>query len=184
MTYRDSEDFGKESSTWWRKLTGAVRIMFVEFSDGDRWQLRGQKGESPRSGFFNGIGIYARPPESGSAQVILVNFGGPKSHAIAAARDEVTRAAMAGDIAAGETMVYTDKVCLFLRADGTIEARSKDGEAKRLATVDELNTLRDFVVSHIHLAPGGNTGGALVNPAGGSPPVPGEFSGTSVFRAE
>ncbi len=111
------------------------------------WQLRGftLPGADPEvfpAEPFTGIGIYARPPAGSKPEAIVVNVGGATAPVIIAVRDEQTRAAAAGNIAAGETMVYTPLAMLYLKSDGTIEARSLTGTAGELATKQDLAILR------------------------------------------
>jgi len=175
MTYRDPSDHAQESSSRWRNLAGMIRRMRVKFSEGTLWQLAGIPKEDPRAEVFPGIGIYARPPKSGSPEVIVVQIGGAKSFAVAALRDEVTRQAVAGGVGVGETMIYTDKVVVFLRANNTVEIRSAGGVALPLATKADVALLATFVNGLFV----GGVGSAVIPP--GTVPQP---TGTTVLRAE
>ena len=175
MTYRDPGDFGKESAPWWRSLFGMVRRVRVRFTEGTLWQFSGIPKETIKSEIFTGIGVYARPAGDANAEAILVQIGGPKSFAVVALRDEPTRQLIAGDVQPGETMIYTDKACVYIKDDGTIEIRTKDGTAKRIATTDDVDQIAEWLEAR----PLGGSGATVPGPG-----VVPRAAGTAVLRAE
>jgi len=77
-------------------------------------------------------------------------------------------------------MVYTDKALVHLKDDGTIEARSASGTAVPLATLADVQAIRDALNGHTHTyVPGGGAPTTTtVNP---SVPAP---TGTTKLKAE
>jgi hypothetical protein len=121
---------------------------------------------------FPGIGIYARPPSSANAEAIVFNVGGADHPIVIALRDEDTRRASA-DIDADETMIYTSQVVVYLKANGTIEARTVGGSALALATKDDIDALKSWAENHYHLSHGAVS---IVPPP--------SANGTQKFKAE
>ncbi len=164
----------------WIRVAGMVRRMAITLTSKVLWQLAGfQMPDGSREVFnaeaFTGIGFFARPPSSGSPETIVVSVGDASAPMIIAVRDEKTRAAIMGAIDVGETAIYTDKAVVYLKSDGTIEARSAGGVAAALATKADVTALANFVQGLMV----GGTGSAPIPP--GTVPTP---AGTLKFKAE
>lgn len=185
MSYRDREDFARETGETLRTIRGMVRRFVVTLTSGLRWQALGIR--SPTGGdevvqleTFPGIGFYARPASSGKPEAIAVAISGAaKARVIIASRDAdaqaTAEAALAdGELAEGETLVYTPTGVIHMRANGTVEIRSLGGTAKELATKQDVEELRNWAEDHTH--PG--------NGSKPDPPSPPNPSGTTVLKAE
>lgn len=164
MSYRDGNDFAKQTGETLRTIRGMIRRLAVKLTDGVLWQLVGQRGgqggdEVVHLEVFPGIGIYARPPASGAPEAIAAAIAGaPKARVVIATRDEATRQAVVaalpdGEIGEGETIVYTPSVVIHLRANNTVEIRTLAGTAKRLLTEDDAQALKGAIEN------AGTTGG-------------------------
>jgi phage gp45-like len=128
-------------------IKGMIRRMIISTTTKVLWRLDGFKfpdGTTERSDVenFAGIGFYAKPPSNSKAEAIVVNVGGASSPAIVATRDEATRQAVAGNIAADETSVHNSKAVIHIKANGTVEIRSALGVALPLATLADLDALK------------------------------------------
>lgn len=159
---------------------GAIRRFVISLTDEVRWQLVGvlmpDGPEAHRAEVFGGIGIYARPPAGVEAEAIAVMSGDANAPAIVGIREEQTRAAVAGNLQPDETALYNSKALVYVRQDGTIEARSKGGTAKRLATLDDLNALADWIHTEMIVNASGATAGTTTSPP--------SADGTQTFEAE
>ena len=163
-------------------LRGMVRRMVVAKAGALLWDLLGvQVGttaatrERPKAEAFYGIGIAALPAANGRPEAIVLNVGAAKAPVIVAARDAKTQQEVVPTLAAGDICVYSSGAIVHVRADGTVEIRTPNGVAKRLATVDDVNALAVFVNN---LAVGG-TGSAVIPPNTVPRPV-----GTQVLKGE
>lgn len=139
---------------------GAVRRMAITLTSRALWQLAGfelEEREVVTAEPFLGIGFASRPPSSGKPEAIVVMVGDAKNPMIVAVRDEATRAAIAGALKLGETMVYTDKVFAHLKEDGTLEARKPAEAADFAALKRDLQRLKDAISDAAVVA---NDGGA------------------------
>lgn len=162
------------------RVAGLVRRMIARVTTGV-WQLAGVRGldgstEVVRAEVFSGVGFAARPPASSSAEVVVVNLGSAEAPVVVATRDEKTAAAVRqaiGGLDAGDTLVFNGAVIVWLRAGGTVEIRSPGGTAGRLATLEDIMALRDWVAA----LPVGGTGSATLPGC----PTP---AGTTVLRGE
>lgn len=140
------------------RLQGAIRRMAISVTSRVLWQLSGFRNvdgttESTEAEPFTGIGFYSIPPGGGAPEAITVMVGGGNSPAIVATRDEKTRATIA-KLAADETAVFTSKAIIVIKANGTVEIRSKDGTAVPLATKADIDALISTFNAHIHAASG------------------------------
>jgi hypothetical protein len=123
---------------------GSIRRMAIIATTKVLWKLRGMRlldgsREEPEVEVFGGIGIYARPPASGKPEAIVVLLGDDGTAPVAVAvRDERTRAAVAGAIEPDETALYNSTALVHIKADETIEARSKNGVAVPLLPAAEM----------------------------------------------
>ena len=160
-------------------IAGAVRRMAITATTKVLWKLLGYllpdgTRETPEAEPFTGIGFYARPPATGKPEAIVVMVGeGGRNPMIIAVRDEKTRAAIVGALAADESAMFTSQSVVIIKASGVIEARSANGSAEPLALQSALETLRDHVAS----LPVGGTGSAPVA-------CPSVGSGTTVLKGE
>jgi phage gp45-like len=172
-----------------RALIGAIRRMVVTVTSRALWQVTGYEidgtTETQQAEPFSGIGFYARPAASGKPEAIVVSAAGAKSPAIVATRDEKTRAAVAGGLAADEAIVFSSAAVVHVRANGTVEIRTPGGSAVPLATLADVQALREAFNSHVHVltiaaAPGsGGTGTAA--PTATPAPAP---AGTTVLKGQ
>lgn len=183
MTYRTSEDFAREGREWWRLLRGMIRRVAVTLTSSVRWQVLGQRGgqggdETWDVEPFTGIGFYSRPPSSGNPEAVVVAFGGAKSTAIVATRDEATRKTGAGDLDEDETCVFNSQARVIVKKDGTVEIRLHGGSAKQLVTMDDYNALKDWIHNTMIIAtPSGNS-------TPGTTAAPPDATGTSVLKGQ
>lgn len=144
MTYRSTEELMAEATSDLRRfMRGMARRMTFLIVDGNKWQVRGQRGGTGGDEVielepFTGIGFYSVPPTDGKPEVITLSIGASKSTVIVAARDEATRRAMVPDLQPDETAIFTSTAIVILKADGTVEIRSKSGTAVSLATNAQL----------------------------------------------
>lgn len=180
------QDLNRDTHPMWLRLRGLVRRMIATATALPRWQLRGVRGadgsdEVVVAEVFQGIGFAARPPASSSAEAVVVNIDGQaKAPVVVATRDEKTAAAVRtaiGGLAAGDTLVFNASLIVFLRADGTVEIRSTGGVAKRLATLDDVESMRAWLIAHVHPDPASGITGAPNT----TPPTP---AGTTVLKGE
>jgi len=173
---------------------GAVRRFVITLTDAAIWQVVGLMlpggQEVLRAEVFGGIGIAARPPNGAPAEAIGVMVGDASTPVIVAVRDEQTRAASVGDLVADETVAFNSKARVYVKADGTIEARTHSGTAQALATKADLQSVVEAVNSFIaqyvaHVHGGGTLTGALtavptvVDVSNASAPT-----GTSVLKGQ
>lgn len=166
------------------RVAGMIRRMAIQTTARALWQLVGYRNpdgtnETMPVEQFGGIGFYARPPASGKPEAIVVMVGGPTSPAIVATRDEATRAAMVGNLESDETAVYSSKAVVLIKADGTVEIRSKTGVAVPLATKADVEALRAWAAAHTHAVNLTPTPLAIPSPA--LPPL---VTGTTKLRGE
>lgn len=171
---RSLADLARVNDPLHMRLAGAIRRMAIGVTSRALWQLVGIKNadgtsETIEAELFGGIGIFARPPAGAKPEAIAVMIGGGNTPAIVGVRDEKTRAAVVGSLKEGETAIYNALALIVIKADGTIEIRSKDGTAQPLITKAQFD-------AHTHVAP----------PGGGTTAVPSNVgtSGTSVIRGE
>lgn len=141
------------------RIAGMIRRMAITLTTKALWQLAGFRSydgsiETRQAEPFGGMGFYARPPASGAPEAIAVMVGDAKTAVIVATRDEKTRAAVAGDVQPGETMVYNDKACIYVKADGTVEIRLVGGAAIALPTLASVQALTNAYNGHTHVAAG------------------------------
>jgi phage gp45-like len=189
-------DFAAALGEHARRLAGMARRFVVTLSTKAIWQLKGHtlpNGviETRQAEVFSGIGFYSRPADGGKPEAFAIFTGdGGGNPVVVATRDEATRAASVGDLAAGETAIYTDKAVVIVKADGSIEARSVGGVAVELATKADLAKLESAILGATVV--GGDGGASLrttmsaglptsLHGAGGTTPWP---AGTSKFKAE
>jgi hypothetical protein len=124
------------------QLRGLARRMAVTVTtQAAAWALEGVRVsatnvERVTAELFSGIGFYARPAANGKPEAAMLNIGSAKHPVIVATRDLGALKAIAqtigGGPAAGETIVFAAAggAVLYLKADGSIEARAGAGEAR------------------------------------------------------
>lgn len=158
---------------------GAIRRMAVTLTSRALWQLTGFRMPDgkietlPNAEPFLGFGFHARPPANGKPEaIVLMPHGDSKSVLVVAVRDEKTRQAIAGALSGDETAMFNSQAIVVVKADGTVEVRSKNGTAVPLLTFAEF-------MRHVHLAAGAtsNTGTPI-------PVAPPALSGTDVIKGE
>lgn len=175
-----------------RDVAGMLRRMTIKLTKGGTWQMMGHillggELESRQVDAFSGIGNFARPKAGANAEAIVAFIAGAQNPVAIALRDEDLRKLVAGGLGQDEHMVANTVAILYLKNDGTIEARSPGGAARRLAFADEMDDLRGFVsaqflgTGHVHGVSGGATNS--VTPVG-TPPGPGSYPGTDVLKGE
>lgn len=168
MTYRSPQDFAQDTSVFRRAVASLIRRFVVTLSSGTRWQFLGHRGangepdEVVELEIFPGIGFFSRPPTSGKPEAISVALGSDvkssTTRVAIATRDEKTRQAVAGDLAADEAIVYNSVGAqLRVKADGTVEIRLAGGVAVPLATKADVQAAVDKFNNHAH---GGVSAGA------------------------
>jgi phage gp45-like len=188
-----AESFAKATDPERVRRAGMLRRMVITLTDKVRWQLAGLMMPSGRevvnAEAFTGIGIASRPPV-GQGEAIVGMIGDASLPVILGVRDEKTRAEMVADLAPGETAIYTPLAIVRIKADGTIEARSKSGTAVELATKQDLVKLYNAIAGAAIVAMDGGLSlkttilGGLASSLGGvsgSAPWP---VGTTKFKAE
>jgi hypothetical protein len=180
---RSTDELAKTNDPEGNSIRGRIRRMAITATAKALWTLAGylidgQREEVPAEA-FTGIGIAARPPATGKPEAIVLMLHDAKHPVIAAVRDQKTAAAIAGAIKAGETMLFNALALVYLKDDGTIEARSAGGVAVPLATLADVQAIRNALHEHAHTYAGG-AGPALttLNPAVPAP------TGTTKLRGE
>lgn len=180
-----------------RAARSMVRRLAIAATSRVLWQLTGVRNldgttEALSVEVFPGIGFFARPPAGSKPEAIVVNVGGANAPAAVATRDEQTRKAVA-DLAEDEAAMFNSTGGVFVKADGTIHARSAGGSAVPLATLADLEALRTYVLNqfstatgHTHVVSGAATTTTTSVAAPGTPPAvaPPTPAGTSVLRGE
>jgi hypothetical protein len=195
-------DFAKVLDPLTRRLAGMLRRVGIDTTKITRvpgWKVLGYllpdgKRESFTAEVFPGIGFYARPPAGARAEAVVQMIHGADNPVIVATRDERTRADVAGGIAEDETMLHNSESVLYIKADGSIEARTAGGTATKLPTWDDFEALWNFVRSqfsaasgHVHQVSGSATTTIATVATPGTPPAPGPLltpTGTTKFKAE
>lgn len=168
------------------RAAGAIRRMAITFTAKALWQLAGFRmpdgsAETRQAEPFTGIGFYARPAADGKPEAIALMVGDANTPVIVAVRDEKTRAAVAGGVQAGETMMFTPLAMVYLTSAGTIEIRSVGGAAAALATKADV----DALASWIHTTMTVTTPGAGAGPSTpGTTNAPPAAAGTTKLKGE
>lgn len=182
---RSPEDFRAEVSAAARDVAGLVRRMAITLTSRPLWQLVGHllldgtTRETRDAEPFTGVGFYSRPPADGNPEAVVVFAGAGGKPLIVATRDEKTRAAVfaaAGELGPGDAALFSPAAIVIAKADGTVEIRTPGGAAVALATLADVQALRDWAAG---MAYGGS--GSVVPVGGAAPPNP---TGTTVLKAE
>lgn len=149
---REARDYAEDTDPQTLNFRGMIRRVAISLTAKALWQFIGFRlpdgtQETRTVEPFTGIGHYARPPNSGTPEAIVVMVGDAKNPMIIAVRDEKTRSAIAGAIAQDETMLFNSQSVVYIKADGSIEVRSSTGTAVALATLADLQALIDIFVN-------------------------------------
>lgn len=136
------------------RAAGAIRRMAITLTAKVLWQLTGFRlpdgtTETALAEVFGGIGFFARPPSGSKPEAIVLMVGDANTPVIVALRDEQTRAKVAGAFKPNESGVFNTLSIVYVKDDGTIEARSTGGTAKRLATNDDLAALINILATWV-----------------------------------
>jgi hypothetical protein len=143
---RTIRDMQRETSTDAVSAFGAIRRMAISLTSQVLWQLAGflQDGGTQETFMaepFTGIGTFAQPPNGGAPEAVVVMVGRDgKTPVIVAVRDQKTRAAIVSALTGGgsalnadETVVHNSQAVVYVKSNGTIEARAANGAAQALA---------------------------------------------------
>lgn len=166
---RSAADHARATDPRDREIRGMLRRLVVDRTTKAAWKLAGYtmldgRPEVVNAEVFSGVGFYARPPEGVESEVVTAQVGGREQPIVIAARDEQTRAAVAGSLAADETAVFNTEAIVHLKADGTIEAKSVGGTAVPLATKADVQNLVDYIAALTLPVSGGSAGPPAVPP--------------------
>lgn len=149
---RTAKDFKSEQSPSSRMNASRIRRLLVSVTSSVFWQLLGPKSHENegRQGtldaeVFSGIGFYSRPRTTDKTEAVLASVGDARHSVIIATRNESVRRAIA-DLQADETAIFTSDGIIVIKADGTIEARSKDGTAQKLVN-ETYRTAEDTLLT-------------------------------------
>lgn len=164
-----------------RDLRNAIRRFTLAATSGVLWFLDGFEDadgnvEREEAEVFPGIGFYARPKNPARAEAVVTKVGGESGHpAIVAMRDQDTLAAaqLGGSVGEDESMLFTSLARVYVKADGTIEARTHAGIAVALAKAD-----------HKHDLPNLSSGSYTTIPPSGATKTGESDSNTDKLRAE
>jgi|GEM_PF-5437931 len=187
----DAETLRREGGELWTMVLDAVRrVLLVEIADGQATT----EGYQQDDGTFEGAGepvdefgpmyVYAKPGASDGAESVLLSVGGSAEHRVAVAhRNEAARlryVAEHGDIADGEQALFNSSglARVFITADGDVYITvasgrklyimTKGGTTKALATLEDVQHVRDDLNGHSHAYIPGSGGSAFTT---GNPSV-------------
>lgn len=152
---RSTADHAEANKPRNRTLAGLIRRMVVTLASGGRWQLRGFKTLRELASdveVFQGIGIFARPPDPSSpakatVEAVVLNLGDSDAPIVVAVRDPVTQAAVAGALAANTTIVYNSIAGLRITPAGLLELRGHAGVATPPALLSDLAALKAAIAA-------------------------------------
>lgn len=189
-----------------RATLGLVRRMAIKVTSRALWQVIGHRlidgsRETRDAEVFYGIGFWSRPKSSEKAEAIVAFVGGDAGNpVVVASRNEDARRyvqSLIGTIAEGDTVIHGSigTPIVWLKNDGTAEIRTAGGTAVPLATLADVQALRNYVNNqfcnvggHTHVVSGAATTTiTTVASAGGTPPTPAAPpapQGTDVLKAE
>lgn len=147
-----------------REVMGMIRRMEIRISDGAFWQVAGhllmdnKTKETKQAEPFSGGGFYSRPAPGANAEALVAHVGGSQNPVIVATRDEGLRRAIeqarGSKFDQDETAMFNTAVVACCTKTGKFVASAPGGTAKSLATTDELNDLRAFVMQQFSGTPG------------------------------
>ncbi len=176
---KTTQQLAKETDPLAVRARAAIRRLVVKLTAGAIWQVTGFRlldggTETRKAEAFTGIGLSSRPP--GDAEAIVVMVGDGNTPIVIAVRDEATRKKVASAIGLDETMLFNSTSCVYLKADGAIEARSSAGVAVPLATKHDIDALATW----IHTIMIVNATGAFA----GTTTAPPSAAGTTKLKGE
>jgi phage gp45-like len=151
LSRNTKEDFARERSPRERRSRGLTRRMRIRSSAGAQWQVTGYtflgQTETDKVEPFSGVGFYARPRASSRAEAVVITIGEAQHSVIVATRDEDLRRLWKAELDAGEDVaaMFNSATIVLCKSDGTVEIRSRGGEAKRLLTVDDGEALKSAI---------------------------------------
>lgn len=145
-----------------------IRRMTIALTSSVLWQIVGflnvdNTQEVRNAEPFTGIGLTSRPPTNGKPEAIVVFVGGELgTPIIVAVRDQQTRAAIVNALnpQADETVLHNSQAVVYVKADGTIEARLANGAAQTLAFAADAATIGSFIAAVYAAAHGAAPGPA------------------------
>lgn len=176
---RGSAHLREDTSPAARALRGLVRRMVVRLASSGIWGLAGFRaaGEAFKAEVFQGLGLWAVPADNAVVEAVVLSVGADaRTPIVVQLRDEKTRAAVAAALAADSTVLHNTVAGVYVLPDGSVEARTHGGAAKRLATLDDLQAHASWAETHVHPVPGGTSSAPSVGP-----PTP---TGTVVLKGE
>lgn len=191
---RSTADHAEANKPRNRTLAGLIRRMVVTLASGARWQLRGFKTLRELANdveVFQGIGIFARPPDPESparatVEAVVLNLGDSDAPIVVAVRDARTQAAVAAALEADTTILYNSLVGVKLTrgtGDGEIVLASHNGGFPRslafLAALTAIKTAIGTITPATDLASAITAVNAILTAFGAWSP-----SGTTKVRAE
>jgi phage gp45-like len=117
-------------------------------SEAGFWQVEGYDGERTSDlEVFQNVGYTSRPKAGSDGEVILGRVGAKSGHPVVlAARDRTTEPTIDPD----ETAIHNSLALVYIKDDGTIEARTKAGAAVSLALKSDVQTIRNELDGHAH----------------------------------
>ena len=132
---------------------------------------------------FQPVGMVSRPPIEGTVESLTAFVGGNATHPVQVATLDHGRQAVIDveGLGADETIIYTSSVVIKL-SNGKIEIGTVGGTKETLATLADVEAVRDTFLTHIHTNAGGPTGSP--QDSGQSPILSIPLSGTQVLKAE
>lgn len=196
-TRYDAETLADQTSPKTRSIRGAIRRMVIKATKRALWQLEGHRiqgtVESPEAEVFSGVGFYSRPAASSRAEAVLLSIGDAQHPVIVATRDEDLRKLWKADLDANPDVaaMFNRATIVLVKADNTVEIRSRTGVAVSLAPVAELQRLYGAIVAAIAAVTlaGGVTAPAALNALNALKTaldalVPAWPAGTTILKAE
>lgn len=173
-------------SEGWARISDMVRLFVVTTTSPLLWGITGfsdgTETETDELQVYQTCGFLSRPEAGANVEAIAVNVNGGDHHVIVACRDDaaVRRVVEALGLGHGVAHVYNGTNALSVTPDG-IEAKSLTGTAVALATLEDLNALRDWIQTTMVLPVSGAAAGPLGPPPALQAPI---ANGTSVLKGE
>lgn len=192
-TDNTTREWRDSTSTESRDLYGSIRRMAITLTEGSFWRAVGhllvdKTRETRDAEVFGTLGFYSRPAAGANAEAMLVSPGGSGNHVMIGTRDEDLRK-RSPQLAQDSAIMRNRGAIVIVKPDNTIEARTPSGTAHGLATTDELNNLRAFVMQqfegagHGHGVSGAATNSTLPIVAPVTAPTT-AYDGTEVLKGQ
>lgn len=157
MSYRNTAEYlTNAAGDLARRVRGALsrRLILNEESNGDHVTTLGREAydgshEQDEMDQLAPVGIIGRPADNASVESLVAFVGGDGSHPVSVSCVDGTRRAVIDSIGlkADETVVYTSKSVVKIKADGVVEIRSLDGNAKPLAYKLDADALNNRITA-------------------------------------